>query len=453
MTPPDARKTACDILNALDDKTSTLDLLISEKFDPVFQQMPRRDRNFAYALIYGVLRMRSRLDWIISRFSKKPAAKIDPVVLNILRIALFQIFFMDRVPPSAAVNTAVDLSKQTSPPWVVRFVNGLLRNVQRGRENIVWPDKNKDPLLWLSVEYAFPTWMLKRWVDRFGFENVEALCRFYNTPPPLSIRTNTLNVSRDDVTAALLPAAERVVPAPYAPEGLLVYGLKPAVHEVDAFKKGWFQVQDEAAQLVSHAVAPLPGDRVLDACAGLGGKTGHLAQLMNNTGTLVAMDTHSGRMKKLGEQMDRLGIAITSVLHHDLNHGLDPKHRLLYDRVLIDAPCSGTGVIRRNPDTKWSEDPKGLARYRENQLRYMDSVSSALKPGGILVYAVCSIEPEETVDVVSGFLKRHPEYAIAPLPGIFDPFTDMPEKPCTFTAIPHVHQMDGHFIAVFKKRV
>ena len=448
---PDPRKTACDILHALSSGKATLDSLISETFDPVFQSMSRRDRNFTYALVYGVLRTRGRLDWIIHQFSKNGIEKIDAKVLQILRSALFQIFFMSRIPPSAAVNTAVTLSKKTSPPWVAGFVNGLLRSVIRSQKDITWPDRKADPLLWLSVEQSFPVWLLKRWADRMGFAQTEALCRFYNTIPPLCIRTNTLTVTREEVMTALAPEALEVTAAPYAPEGILVHGLKANIQELDAFQKGWFQVQDEAAQLVSHAVSPAPGGAVLDACAGLGGKTGHLAQLMNNTGTLAAMDSHAGRLEKLAAQMARLGVTITRIFRHDLNQGLDQKHHLIYDQVLVDAPCSGTGVIRRNPDTRWSVAPEDFARYRKNQLQYLNNASVAVRPGGMLVYAVCTIEPEETDDVVSGFINIRPEYQLASFSGIMGAFPFVQEGEKTVRIIPHVHNMDGFFIAAFKK--
>ncbi len=452
MTGADPRSIACDILNSLDTGKSTLDGLITEKFDPVFHAMDRRDRNFTYALIYGVLRTRGKLDWIIHRFSKSGIQKIDPPVLNILRCALFQIFFMDRTPPSAAVNTAVSLSKKTAPQWVVRFVNGLLRNIIRNQADITWPDKAADPLLWLSVEESFPLWMVSRWTERFGLEETCALCRFYNTIPPVTMRTNTLKVSRETLAASVIPFADTVAYTPYAPEGILATGLKARIQEMDAFAKGWFQVQDEAAQFVSHVVAPRPGETVMDACAGLGGKTGHMAQLMKNDGTITAMDSHTGRLEKLEIQMTRLGVSIVNVFHHDLHQGLDPKHHLLYDRVLIDAPCSGTGVIRRNPDTRWSVAPDDFIRYREKQRRYIDNVSACVRPGGTLVYAVCSIEPEETADVVSGFMKAHPEFTALPISGIPDSFPlAAGAAGGRLRILPHEHQMDGFFIAAFKK--
>lgn len=457
MTGSDPRRTACDILTALDTgikagRKQTLDNLIENRFDPSFKLMNQRDRNFTYAIVYGVLRTRGKLDWVIGQSSKGGLKKIDPYVLNILRMALFQVMNMSRVPASAAVNTAVSLAKTSSPPWVVGFVNGLLRGAVRNLDTIKWPQKDPDPLVWLSVEASFPRWIIQRWANRFGFEQTGRLCRFFNEIPPLCLRTNTLKASRDQLIDALRDVSAHVAPSALTPEGVVVSGLEESLQEMAVFQDGWFQVQDEAAQLVARAVAPRPGETVLDACAGLGGKTGHLAQLMANRGVINVMDNHPGRLEKLVQQMTRLGIAIVNVFNHDLNQSLDQKHRALYDRVLIDAPCSGMGVIRRNPDTRWLLAPGDLDRFREKQLKYLENVSAAVRPGGTLVYSVCSIEPEETDDVVAGFLKTHSGYARLALSGIVDVFSDQPEDTCEgIRILPHIHRTDGFFIAAFKK--
>lgn len=452
MTGPDPRHIACEILDALDAGKSNLDYLIADTFDPDFRQMAPRDRNFTFALVYGVLRTRGRLDWIIERFSRTGIDKMDRKVLNILRAALYQVFFMSRVPASAAVNTAVGLArKKKAPPWVIRFVNGLLRNAVKNGINVDWPDKASDPLGWLVARQSFPRWMITRWTNRFGIAEAERLCRFFNTIPPLTVRVNTLKTTREKLAASLDSVSEKTAFTAYSPEGIRVSGMKPPVSELDACKKGLFQVQDEAAQLVSHVLSPVSGEAVMDACAGVGGKTGHIGQLMNNTGTITAMDSHEGRLKKLEAQMKRLGIKIVTVLRRDLEEAPAPAKRLFYDRVLLDAPCSGTGVIRRNPDTRWRLEPEDPERFQGRQLRLLDKVADALKPGGTLVYAVCSIEPEETDAVVSGFLKARPGYAPKPLSGIAAQFPGADRENGVLRTIPHIHQMDGFFMAAFIK--
>ena len=452
MIGSDPRKSALSILNALDQGHSTLDRLISERFDPVEPQaLSRRDQNLAYALIYGVLRWRGRLDWIIHQFTRDPVERIDPQVLNILRIGLFQIFHLDRVPDSAAVNTSVELAKRSAAPWVVRFVNGLLRNAIRNRSRIQWPDETSDPLLWLSVDQSFPLWLTRRWADRFGFEETLALCRFLNSIPPLTLRTNTLKITRDHLAESLRPVAETVAATPVIPEGISLYGIDRVVNELPGFSDGHFQVQDEAAQLVAHVMAPEPGETILDACAGLGGKTGHIAQMIDNRGHIFALDKEIRKLDALNGEMSRLGVTIVTTRPHDLDRGFASGEFPLFDRVLLDAPCSGIGVIRRNPDTKWSSNPADFSRLAAVQERFLDHAAYLVRPGGLLVYAVCSIAPEETGDVVSAFLKAHPEFSMDTPPKFRRQFATLIDNQGCFRSMPHVHKMDGFFIARLKK--
>lgn len=453
MTDSDPRKSALFILNELNRGDLTLDRLISDHFDsPDRQRLSRRDRNLAYAIIYGVLRWRGRLDWVISRFSRDRIEKIDPVVLNILRIALFQILYLNRVPESAAVNTSVELAKISAPPWVVRFVNGLLRNAIRNINGIEWPDESTDPLLWLSVDQSFPQWLVRRWIDRFGYDETRSLCFFMNSIAPLTLRTNTLKISRDRLTGRLQQASETVTLTDFSPEGVALDGAERAVHELPGFGDGYFQVQDEAAQLVAHVLSPEPGEAILDACAGLGGKTGHIAQLMENRGNILAMDRDIRKLDSLAVEMNRLGISIVSTRRHDLNQGLDPAETLFFDRVLLDAPCSGIGVIRRNPDTKWAVDTETFPRNRALQERFLDNVGQLVRPGGVLVYAVCSFAPEENGEVVSAFLEAHPEFTVD-FPAQFNQrFGSLIDKQGFIRSFPHIHNMDGFFIARMKRK-
>lgn len=455
MTATEPRQAACFLLDALDaggGQSTNLDRLFSETFHDTLRRMDRRDRNFVYALVYGTLRTRGRLDWIIARFSKIPVRKIEGPVLNILRTALYQVLYMDRVPESAAVHTAVENTKKTAGNHVVRFVNGLLRTALRHPDRIQWPERKKDPFLWLSVDQSFPEWMIRRWTKRYGFDETVSLCRYYNEIPPLTLRTNTLAVTPDALAAALAPHAHRVAHGIHTPESLRVYGLKPPVDELEAFRNGWFHVQDEAAQLVSHVTAPLPGETVMDACAGRGGKTAHLAQLMNNTGRIVAVDNHAKRREELIQQIQRLGITIVTPFGHNLDEGPLPGRNASFDRVQLDAPCSATGVIRRNPDVRWSIRKTDFARMGKRQLRFLKNVSASVRIGGILVYAVCSIEPEETTDVRDAFLREHPEFHVKPLSGTLKRFPGASPPDGLVCCLPHVHETDGFYIAAFMRK-
>lgn len=414
--------------------------------------LARRDRALLNALVYGVLRWRVRLDFFISYFSDKKLGDIDPIILNILRLGLFQIIYMSRIPNSAAVNTSVQLAKSKAPPWVAGFVNGILRHAARKSDRLPIADQKSDPLQAMAVEKSFPPWLVGRWMDRFGPQTAAALCDAINTVPPISIRTNTLNASRNQLIASLEALTEGIEPAEYAPDGIRIRNPKTSISEMEAFNKGWFQVQDEAAQLVTLLLDPRPGESVLDACAGLGGKTGHIAQQMNNRGAVAAVDVDPEKLAQLEFQMARLGVSIVTTLRRDLEDTADAIAGQPFDRILLDAPCTGLGVLRRNPDAKWSRSKKDLNRFAHRQVRLLASVATLLRVSGTLVYAVCSIEPEENEAVVESFLSVSPGFEIDADPG------NLPTKFCAairgeigYRTHPHFKEMDGFFMARLKR--
>jgi 16S rRNA (cytosine967-C5)-methyltransferase len=413
MPASDARRATVRVLCELEKGRRTLDAVMQELEPSGALRDDPRERDLMNALVFGVLRWRGRLDYVIGRFSNTPIAKIDPPVLNVLRAAVFQLAFMDRIPPSAAVNTAVEIVKSLPRPWAASFVNAVLRKVAADHAGLPLPNEQREPVRALAVAGSLPEWIAARWVARHGYAAAAALCADVNTQPPLTVRANTLKATRDELARALAPEAVSVTPAGFAPDGLTVEGLRSRVGELSAFRSGWFQVQDEAAQLVSLLLAPRPGETVLDACAGRGGKTGHLAALMKNQGAITALDLSRPRLAQLEAEMQRLGVGIASACEADLN-AWRPAGETAYDRVLLDAPCSGLGTLRRNPDVKWAADKRDLARYHRVQSALLDRTARLTAPGGVLVYSVCSPEPEETVDVVRGFLSRCGDFEIDP---------------------------------------
>ncbi len=446
----DARSLALSILNRLDREPRHLDGVMETALTA--SPLPRREVALTYALVYGVLRWRGRLDYILSRFSKTPIAKIDPPILNILRMGTFQILHLDRIPDSAAVNTAVNLAKTVAPKWVVRFVNGVLRNVGRQGREIRFPDSQKDPAAAVSAEAAFPRWLVERWIQRYGAEDARSLCDAVNALPPVTLRTNTLRTDRSKLMDALSDAAEKRVPTPRAPEGVALYGLRSAVFDLPGYADGHFQVQDEAAQLVAHLAAPRPGERILDACAGLGGKTGHLAQLMDNRGEIVAADRDETKLERLKTEMDRLGVGIVATRRVNLDDPPDPDAWGTFDRILVDAPCSGLGVLRRNPDGKWRTRPEDLANHHKRQVRFLNHLAPLVNPAGRLVYAVCSFEPEETDAVATAFSEAHPEFRIVAEAESFpEPARSLIDSAGCFRSLPHRAEMDGFFAVCFQK--
>ena len=447
----DARKAAFEILNKLDQGHCTLDNLLEEG-DAEGTIISRRDRALYQALVFGVLRWRGRLDFVIEHFSSTRFDKIDPRVLNILRLALFQIIYLDRIPESAAVNTAVAIAKKNVAPWVAGFVNAVLRSAVRDVQQITFPDVQKNAIAATAAAKSFPEWIVRRWIRRYGLETTAALCDALNTIPPITIRTNRLKASRRDLMKSLHGQAEQVAPTSCSPDGVSFSSPATSIPGLSAFKAGWFQVQDEAAQLVSLLLNPQPGETVLDACAGLGGKTGHIAQLMENKGSLVAIDIHEERLLELESEMTRLGITIVTTSCRNLEKLKSQQQLGPFDRILLDAPCSGLGVMRRNPDIKWRSAKKNLARFKKKQLALLGSLSRLVKSSGVLVYAVCSPEPEENEIVVNDFLKNHREFVIdKQVEGLPDNILSIQTADGWFKTFPHFSHMDGFsFVRLYR---
>ena len=446
----DPREIALKVLNRVENGRKTLDKIFEEVVDPTV--ISGRDRALLNALVYGVLRWRGRLDFIISFFSTTRLNKIDPVILNILRIGLFQIIYMDRIPNSAAVDTSVRLAKAVAARWVSGFVNAILRNASTKLDSVVFPDKRRDSVYALTFEKSFPDWLITRWIDRYGLNATEMLCDAINSIPPITLRTNTLKTSRSELMQCLEAEVEQLQSTALAPDGISIFNPKMPIAQFDAFKKGWFQVQDEAAQLVALLLDPRPGETILDACAGLGGKSGHIAQQMNNQGVLVAMDSDAEKLARLETQMHRLGITIVSTWHHNLNASPVKAHDETYDRILLDAPCTGLGVLRRNPDIKWNTSKKNLERFAQRQLKFLDNLAPLVKTAGVLVYVVCSVEPEETEAVINTFLANNPGYEIDRKLGKLPPeISSRVQSAAIIKTYPHYQHLDGFFMARLKR--
>ena len=445
-----ARQVALDILDRLQRGDQPLDYWL-EKAEPQIAELKRQDRALVHALVYGTLRWKGRLDFIIDQLAQKPA-KIDPLVRTILEMALFQMNHLDRVPDSAAVHTAVDLAKTNGRKWAAGFVNGLLRRSTTAPDPIRWPGEKAAPHEALSIEIALPAWLTRRWTERYGLDQARLLGSAINTIPRVTLRTNTLKTDRSDLMRRIQAEAQTVAATRYSPEGIQIASLARPLSQWPAYRDGWFQVQDEAAQLISHLLAPVPGETVWDACAGLGTKTAHVAQLMNNQGVIVASDVHPHRLAHLKADMQRLGVAIVTPRVMDLT-GISGGAALPeFDRILVDAPCSGLGVLQKNPDGKWRVSEADISRSAQRQKAILERVAPHLRPGGRLVYAVCSFEPEENEGVIEAFLQKHPEFAI-----------DNPKIAGTakanrfitpqgyFKTLPHLEGMDGFFAALLIK--
>ena len=443
----DPRAAALVVLDRLDRGKATLDAVLDDTAS-MMTGISRRDRALYNQLVYGVLRRRLHLDAVVGAYADRPLKKISPPILNILRIGLFQILFMDRIPPSAAVNTAVNLVRAQKAPKAAGFVNALLRNALRDPDRFRLPDALDSPVDYMAVAHAFPHWLASRWIDRMGIADTQRLCEAMNSIPPITLRCNGLKNSLAELLVSLTDQAEEIQTMDTVPGGVNLIRPRLPIPEMKAFVDGRFAVQDGAAQLVSLLLAPRPGETVLDACAGLGGKTTHLAQLMNDQGTIVAMDNVPAKLIRLENEARRLGVSIIRTQSTDLDRPLPSEALPRFDRILLDAPCSGLGVLRRNPDAKWSSQKADINRMAGQQARFLDHLAPLVKKNGVLVFAVCSMEPEENEGVIKTFLKNHANFAITRFQSIEEktvlPF--LGDDGFLRTA-PHIHHMDGFFAA------
>ena len=448
----DARQTALSVLNRVDQEGKTLDRVLLE-LPQGEDDLSRRDRSLLNAVVYGVLRWRGRLDHVLAHFSNSPLDRIHRAVLNILRMGLFQIIFLDRIPVSAAVNTAVELTKKTQSARAAGFVNAILRKAAVNYSKVPFSTFQEDPLAYLTAAQSIPEWLARRWFNRLPAETLITLSKSINAIPPITLRTHTLKTNRALLRRSLKNQVEHLTPTPFAPDGICIRNPKQSIQHLAAFKKGWFQVQDEAAQLVSLLLNPKPGDCVLDACAGLGGKTGHMAQLMQNQGTITALDKNPEKLSLLNAEMQRLGVSIVRTVSEDLNRYPVKSPSDRYDRILVDAPCTGLGVMRRNPDIKWNTSAASLKQQSEAQKRILTTLAGRVKPDGILVYAVCSMEPEENEAVIQDFLKNQPDFVIDKDLGKLPAAIRSNINPVTgFTTLAFIEHMDGFFLARLKRK-
>jgi len=406
------REIALNILVKIHRKKNHINIILNEILEK--EKINIRDAALINEITYGVVRNRNKLDWIISQFSKKDFDRTPVWIKNILRMAVYQLLFLERIPDYAVCNESVQLAKKYGNSKLAKFVNGILRNINQNKDSIYWPDKDKEPALYISIVYSHPYWIIERWLERFGFENTIKICEANNKIPPLAIRTNTLKIHRSDLKKALEEKNISVKEGIFAPEALYIKGL-PNITKFPAYQEGLFQIQDEASMLVSCLVNPLPEELVIDVCSAPGGKTTHLAQLMNNQGTILALDVNQERLSMVEENCQRLGIDIVKTLQNDATKlNLDFLGKA--DKVLADVPCSGLGVLRRKPDLKWQ--PFNTDRFRKLsrlQLQMLSTASKYVKIGGKLIYSTCSTEPEENEEIVQKFLGKNPNFELEDL--------------------------------------
>ncbi|ALS27471.1 ribosomal RNA small subunit methyltransferase [Paenibacillus sp. 32O-W] len=472
--------------------------------------LSRVDAALATELVYGTIQRRHTLDALLARFVAKGLERLQPWVLELLRMSAYQLVFLDRVPPHAAVNEAVAIAKKRGHAGIAGMVNGVLRSLQRSiaqtasgeggaaeqtgsavertgiaAEQIGSADERTgsaagqtggaggrpeapivlaaaaglaDPAERIALRHSYPAWLVRRWIAVFGEAGTEAICAAGNEPPHASVRVNRLRLSPEEALARLTEAGFDARPSDAAAAGIVVRR-GGNLADSDGYRAGLWTVQDESSMLVAEVAAPRPGMRALDCCAAPGGKTTHLAELMEDRGEVWANDLHPHKRKLIEDQAGRLGLASVRAITGDaaeLDRRFDPAS---FDVVLLDAPCTGFGVIRRKPDIKWTKSPEDIAAIADLQRRLLETAAALVRPGGTLVYSTCTIEPEENENQIARFLERHPEFAADPAwpertlaalrrAGAIGggPFPGMAQ------ILPHHFGSDGFFIARLRRR-
>jgi len=413
-----ARQAAYDVLRAVSTGRADLPAALARVRPGLHDE---RDRALAGEIATGTVRWQGAFDAIISAFAARPAGRLDPEVLDILRLTAFQLLHLDRIPASAAVNDAVDLARKAGKTSASGLVNAVLRRISRERTRLPLPPRPNDPgdraaaIAYLSTTLSHPAWLVARWLDRHGFDAAESWAQFDNAPAALTLRVNTLRTSREALASSLETHGVSTEPTRFAPDGLVVRSGNPLLTPLAA--SGLFLVQDESSQLVALLTAVAPGERVLDACASPGGKTTAMAAAMENRGLVVATDVRGRRIDLLSRTVQAAGATCVRIVQADAAEILPFDGR--FDCVLLDAPCSGLGTLRRDPDIRWRRTEDSLPGLAAAQFAMLSRTADVVEPGGRLIYATCSSEPDENEEVVGRFLAERADFAAVPvtLPG------------------------------------
>lgn len=394
------REAALDILLKIKNNQAYSNLLLNETIKK--ENVPAIDVPLLTEIVYGTIQYQKKLDYYLQEYSKKPLSKLEDWVLVLLRLTVYQLVHLDRVPDHAAINEAVEIAKRRGHRGISGMTNGILRSLLRNP----LPDTSsiEDDVTRLAIEASHPEWLIKRWITQYGYEQTASIAFANLTHPTHAVRVNRTLATKSDVIQSLRNDGLDVTESPYIDECL--YVKKGSLAKTDAFQKGSISIQDEGSMLVALALDPQGGERILDACAAPGGKSTHIAERMDNTGEVVSVDIHQHKVKLIQEQTKRLHLSIVNGEVADARKLQEKYETESFDRILVDAPCSGFGVIQRKPDLKWSKREEDVHRLSEIQQSIINAVWPLLKKGGLLVYSTCTIDREENENVVTEFVSR-----------------------------------------------
>jgi 16S rRNA (cytosine967-C5)-methyltransferase len=374
---------------------------------------------------------------------------MDEGIKNVLRVGIYQLKFSDRLPAFAVVDEAVKIAKIIHPEKSA-LVNAVLRNYLRRGDKILFPSLEKNPAEYIAALHSHPLWLVKKWIKIFGPEETMSLCSANNEIPPLTLRVNTLKISREELAQKFTAAGFTATPTNYSPDGIILTDSAGAIQNTNFFSEGFLRIQDEAAQLISYLINPNSADPILDVCAGSGGKATHLAAIIKNKGRIVAVDRNPEKIAELKKDATRLGINIIETQTLDLSAGLPDSLKEKFNHVLVDASCSGLGTLPRNPEIKWRTTEKDLSNFAAAQKVILQNASVAVKKGGRLIYCTCSLLPQENENIIDDFLARNKNFSLCQTPASINP--RLLDSRGFYRTCPHRHNMDGFFGAILKRQ-
>ncbi|WP_053956945.1 16S rRNA (cytosine(967)-C(5))-methyltransferase RsmB [Inediibacterium massiliense] len=440
-----ARKYAYKILLDIEQNNAFSNIAVNKELRG--KDISSVDRRLIRELVYGVLENKIYLDFIISKLSNTKMNKMDRKVIIILRIGLYQIIFLDKIPAFAAVSESVNIMKKINPR-AAGFTNGILRNYLRNQEKIKIPSLKENLEMHLSIQYSHPLWLVKKWLNEFGQDFTMKLLKANNETPKLSIRVNTLKTTKEKLIKMLQTEGVEVDKNTNAEECLHLDHVGN-IEELKSYQEGLFQIQDESSMLVGLVLNPKSGECIVDVCAAPGGKTTHIAQIMKNQGQIIARDIYPHKLNLIKENAKKLGIENIIVQEFDAQK-IDVDLIQKADRVLVDAPCSGLGIIRRKPELKYNKTPDHIKEITKIQLEILKNASQYVKDNGVLVYSTCTIEKEENIEVIKKFIEYDKNFEIIDVNPYIPKKFRGEEK--MIQLYPHIHHTDGFFICKLRKK-
>ncbi len=436
------REAALDVIIAVDKNQSYSNLLLHSVIEK--NELPQKDIGLLTELTYGTIQRKMTLDFYLAPFIK---GKLDDWVRQLLRLSLYQLVYLDRIPDRAVFYEAVEIAKKRGHKGISGLVNGVLRSVQR--KGLPSLDSIKDPVERVAIETSHPYWLVKRWEEQFGLEKTKEMCETNLIAPNQTARVNTTKISREELVQQLLENGTEVKESPIVPEG--IQSIRGNLAKTESYLNGQCSIQDESSMLVSYALKLEKGMKVLDACAAPGGKTTHIAEKLSGTGEVHALDLHKHKVKLIDDNASRLGLTNVITAALDSRKAGEKFDHDSFDRILVDAPCSGLGVLRRKPDIKYVKRESDLHSLQMIQLDILSAVAPLLKKDGLLVYSTCTVDRNENEGTVSSFLSDHPEFEPHPLDQLPEPITPFIEGN-QLQVFPQDFGGDGFFISCFRKK-